>query len=467
MPEKELTIEKLEAMVDEVKGAATRLIEKPLPTNGKAALRIVPVEPLSAEFLSPPFPVFPAEKCIPHSRFIEDYVDYANGFTDGPIQFKTMVALHILSIVARDKFFFYQAGSRMFLNLSSLLLGPTTFTRKTTSGNLVKAMTKKVDPDFFLASDFTTEGLIEALYERQQEIGGSATGFLYFSEMAAYLMGARKNWNLGSEQFVADLHDAGEIKRTTRKVKHHLEHPVVNIVSCSTPEWVREHFSAAMLRGGFWGRFLIVLAERPKKEDIVVWQNVHPDFQKEALLVEHIKKIHSLGCEFTFEEGFEPAYVAWFNSMYDSFQTGKVSPGLEGASARTPYNYLKLAALFELSKNPASKAISVESGYRAGVFMDYILEVLLYLAASEFGSEKKKKLFALHQFIAGEFSRNGKKVLNRKPLNKWAANNDIDAVELDSLLEDLAINGAFSISGYHEYNRRKVITQIELTEGQT
>jgi hypothetical protein len=132
------------------------------------------------------FPKFDIDKCIPQYGLISDYLEYIDPLTDASDQFNVLTILQAISIATGSNYWIKWADQDLFLNLFTLRLGKSTYTRKShTAWNtslLLDDVVNAGDPSLLLATDHTLEGMIKELAGREKQ-GSPTTGFVIMSEM--------------------------------------------------------------------------------------------------------------------------------------------------------------------------------------------------------------------------------------------------------------------------------------------
>jgi hypothetical protein len=233
------------------------------------------------------------------------------------------------------------------------------------------------------------------------------------------------------------------------------------VIGCSTIEWVKEYAGETMLKGGFWGRFLICPAEMPDEHEIKWWAEKTGNQRFFGQIVERLRVIrnNSPGESLRFENGFRPQYENWCKDMYRTYAKSPVSESLGGASARSPFNNLKIASLFEISKNPDAKVITIESGLEANHFMNYILECLELLIGTEFVEEREQKRRIVRNYFLKLRGEEDKIVL-RKYFQPQFSPYGIDRYQLDDFLIDMEAEGIITLGKSRRYRGRAVVSEL-------
>jgi hypothetical protein len=191
------------------------------------------------------------------------------------------------------------------------------------------------------------------------------------------------------------------------------------------------------------------------------WAQGEDDPRKRKQIVNHLQEIAERvdGTSLKFEDGFSEIYKDWCKRMYRKYAINPEFETLEGATARSPFNNLKLAAIIELSKDPNATVISIESGIIANNFMDYILETLVSLIGGEFIGDRDKKRKLVRDFFLKLREKRDISVMRSSFQSKFSKQG-IDAFQLDQLLIDLVAEGVIKIGKQNRYGGRTVTSTV-------
>lgn len=102
--------------------------------------------------------------------FVDEYCDWATSRTDAPRVYHEGGALTIMSVILSEWGYVLPEYGPTGLNLSFVIMGETTDTRKTTSRNMMKKTirsTQNEEYTYLLTSDATSESLLDNLAERE------------------------------------------------------------------------------------------------------------------------------------------------------------------------------------------------------------------------------------------------------------------------------------------------------------
>jgi hypothetical protein len=390
-------------------------------------------------------PLLDIEATLPKEGFIPVYINHLNDFSDAPIQFKAMTAIQVASIAIGHKIVFTWAGKPKWVNLFSLLVGPPVFTRKSHITGIGRETLKSVNI-LPLGTDFTAEGIVTRLDQLVKE-GKDPSGFLYFTEFSQFIKSAQKSYNTGNIEFLNQLYDCDDIVRV-RSGKDALivKNPVVSMLACSTPSWIRESVNEGDIGGGFWARILIIPADEPRPNEIKTW----PDIKKNAINEEkakyHLWSFVDRKGAISFGERCKEIYNNWHHKVMAEYQEAENKNVISSFTGRILENQLKLACIFTITqqKPDEPKIVDPLSMIYACRFSDYLWESMKYLFSEVFANQTpyqrdKKKI---EDFLMSYPHPD----IPRRDIQQRASKWGIRAYRLDEIRDDLEVTGVIKVT---------------------
>lgn len=199
--------------------------------------------------------------------FIDEYVAWVKTRTDAAERYQRSLAYLLLSCVYGNLGYISPQFGRMDLNLWLMILGDTTFTRKSTSRSLFlkvlhefeRATSQQVD----IGSDFTPEGLTRELSERPNQVS-----LVHRDEIQGWFHEIyNKTYMSGSIERMTDLYD-GRVMGTLRagkdaSIKTRAQ-VVFNILGMGIKDEIARVLTDDHFKSGFLARFLWASAETPQ-----------------------------------------------------------------------------------------------------------------------------------------------------------------------------------------------------------
>jgi hypothetical protein len=196
-------------------------------------------------------------KWEPPPGLLRDYEELWEPTTDAPRVYHIACALSVVATVLEHRVWLPFGGDRIFPNLWILLLGPSSFYRKSTCiskarktiGNVFAPSSDDDARSPILPDEFSRESLLKHLSQRGQ-------GILTYSEFSGALAAFGRDYMSGTKETLADLYDGPE--RYTRLVggqTYTINNACLGILGASQTDWFLEKLRAGDVRGGFLARF--------------------------------------------------------------------------------------------------------------------------------------------------------------------------------------------------------------------
>lgn len=243
--------------------------------EGDVEITVQPkAKPASIDFLTP------EEKDHLPRTFINEYVDWARTKTDADPEYHVAAACTILSVVFSDYGHAVPQYGRLPLNLWFMVLGSTTRSRKSTARRLMlKTIRALQDEEVFnydLGSQFTSEGLDNALLDRQFR-----SGLLHRDEIQSFMKEIdSKAYLSGIKGHLTELYD-GEVSGKLRATGDNKRKPATNVslilFTMGIQKQLAEYLTIEDFQSGFLTRFIYVEGkelERSEKTDYLAQQDL-------------------------------------------------------------------------------------------------------------------------------------------------------------------------------------------------
>lgn len=185
---------------------------------------------------------------VPKTGWLRDYVDYTM-FCEAPTAYHFFNAATMIGAVLKRNVWKDQGLWKIYPNLATLLVGPSTATRKTTSADIATKMALNSGQVRLVGENFTAEALVKDLAE-----GDDAIGLAYVPELAATLTKAKYNETL--IPVLTRLWDCPDVLPTSRitRTKATLYNVALSFLGCSNEAWLVESIPDSAFKGGFMAR---------------------------------------------------------------------------------------------------------------------------------------------------------------------------------------------------------------------
>jgi hypothetical protein len=316
---------------------------------------------------------------------LEDYLRYWGPTSDAPRIYHIACGLVALAGTVENRVYLQFGGDRIYPNLFALILGPSSFYRK--SSSLAKAKRTLKDgyegdgPGPVLPDEFSREALLKVLSERAQ-------GVLTYSEFSGTLANFGRDYMSGTVQLLADLYDSPvEYKRVIGAQSFTLRNCCLSILAASQTDWFVEKVKASDMRGGFLARFTFWPAFT--KSDFLAVPPA-PDSALGNRLQRRLTAIRALKGAVSLEPAAATHYTRWVEiherELNDSPYVADLSPFWSRLSITT----LKLAMLLEMSHR-VDLRIGVDALRQAITIAEFLKSSLRALFQQEFAFTQPMK----------------------------------------------------------------------------
>lgn len=257
--------------------SASSVIFETLQDSGKeflksynSAVRTIPPEPVERT-VSPDFNLY---DCVPPGSIIEKHVHFAASKTDAPIQYHAAAIITICAAALGNRTFIEFHGKRLFPTMYTMICGPSTRFRKSTSIGLATDVSFETEIE-----NFSENSTPEQMYARMapeecewREDGkkkipvawrGSPQGLITHAEFTQFLEASTKGYMSDARSLMMHLYDG---TRATRETKSHgryyIENPAVSMLCGVTLSAIKTFCSKTDAGSGFLSRFFVVMPPR-------------------------------------------------------------------------------------------------------------------------------------------------------------------------------------------------------------
>lgn len=261
-------------MIDEALGGETA--HRFMTEYGKA-IKLCPPPPLER----PSLPDFDLYSAVPPGSLFDRYVQYAYEITDAPIQYHVAAIVTVAAGALGNRVFIPQFhGTKLFPNLYTMIAGPSSRFRKSTSINIAYQIAEGAK-----VPSYPNNATLEQLYARfapnecewrEEPIRGGQTrkipiawegkpwGIIYHREFASYLSASSRSYMHGHRDMLMDVYD-GVSSRTqaSRETKtsgrYYIYDPAISMLCAVTPASLKDFCTSTDIGNGFLSRFLVVM----------------------------------------------------------------------------------------------------------------------------------------------------------------------------------------------------------------
>jgi hypothetical protein len=308
------------------------------------------------------------------------YEAYYGPTTDAPRVYHVAAGLAVLATSVEHRVWLPFGGARIYPNMWALILGPSSFFRKSTCisqarrtiGRLHHGAAANEQP--LLPDEFSREALLKRLSERAQ-------GLLTYSEFSGALAQFGKDYMSGTKELLADLYDSPEsYSRVVGQHTYTLKTVCLSVLAASQTDWFLEKVRSGDLRGGFLARLTYWPAFR---KEALLSMPPEPNAQVGNDLINHLNALRGVQGPMELPPRQRERYGKWLEShereLHNAPKAGELSPFWSRLGIVT----LKLAMLLELSST-GGRVVSDDSMESALDLTEFLKSSLRWLFEEEF-----------------------------------------------------------------------------------
>lgn len=197
------------------------------------------------------------------SRFLGPYMSYVAQHTDAPVEFGHAAGLMCLSGITIGRRWLMNG---LHPNLFMLLVGPSSRDRKSKSIELGIDILEDVEPQRIGPSDFTMEGILNAMRTTKDGDPEVARMVIPIPEFGAYLAQGKKSYMMGSSAILCQLYDGDTVKRQRAKDMLVVKKPRVSLIGGCAHGMLEAYVEKLDWEGGFFARMMFVLGKTKTHE---------------------------------------------------------------------------------------------------------------------------------------------------------------------------------------------------------
>jgi len=281
-------------------------------------------------------------KCSP--SFMESYLEYTR-YQESPARFHSWTSLYAISSAVKRNVYIDKFYYRLYPNLYIALVGPSAAVKKTTAADIAAGLIETLPKILFLKGKVTAWEFFHEL-GNATKIGDAAASI--YSPEAKNLFG-----DLGKIELVTMLTDlyGSPSSFTYRTLKHgtiNIKNVCINLMICSTPEWLITGTTTDEIAGGWTGRFVYIFEETCDRSIAFPEDFITPELQQvKQDLIEDLLDISQASGEFVITPQAKAEYLIWYNSRKSEWKDERLM-GYYGRKADLVW---KIAMLISLSRD--------------------------------------------------------------------------------------------------------------------
>jgi hypothetical protein len=248
--------------------------------------------------------------------WLKSFLEYSS-FGEAPKRMYFWVGVSAVAGALRRRVWIDQAYFQWYPNLYVILVAPPGIVSKSTTADVGMSLLREVPGIKFGPSVVTWQALVKGFAEACESFQYK-DGFVPMSPMTVVSSEFGNLLNPKDKDMVDMLVNLWDGKPFTKATKmsgtDEVINPWINLVACTTPEWIAGSFPEYMVGGGFTSRCLFVYADQ--KEKYVAYPALHVPkdlAQRGADLVHDLEHISVNICG---EYHIEPDAIEWGTEWY-------------------------------------------------------------------------------------------------------------------------------------------------------
>lgn len=287
------------------------------------------------------------------SRFIAPFMQFFAKATDAPFSFGEASALMTISTIALGRReLAYGEGIKP--NLFCMLVGDSSVARKSTAVKFAKKFTTEVDDQRVGPRDYTVEGLIKWMQQKDPATSKTRNKVALFAEeFGADLARMEAYASTMTADFCA-LYDGDtfEKARASSGVTR-VERPRVNLFAACAYHMLAKYIRPRDWLSGYMMRFIFVAPSEMRPQEEIQPLFPHPEYQQAVVSLKTLRD--DLNAQHVALQ-LDPAALAYYRQEMKRFNhhLKTLGPVQQTYQARFGVNVLKLSLLYQLDVDPFS-----------------------------------------------------------------------------------------------------------------
>jgi Protein of unknown function (DUF3987) len=287
-------------------------------------------------------------KWEPPSGVLRDYERTWEPTTDAPREYHIAAGLAVIAATVENRVYIPFGGDRIYSNLWVLILGPSSFFRKSSCVNKARKTIGRLQAGSergpLLPDEFSREALLKHLSERGQ-------GLLTYSEFSGALATFGRDYMSGTKEVLADLYDCPEsYTRVIGSATWQLRNVCLSMLAASQTDWFLEKLKAGDVRGGFLARFSYWPAFAKKVFLAVPPEPDGPTFNR---LISGLNDLRRVSGQMTILPAVREQYATWLERHERELGRSPRAGDLSAFWSRLSIMTLKFAMLLQVAHNRA------------------------------------------------------------------------------------------------------------------
>jgi len=284
-----------------------------------------------------------SRKCT--SNWLDTYLEYT-AFQEAPRKFHLWTGLSTLASVVKRNIKLPRGYFNIYPNLYVALVAPSGFT-KTSAADISIKFLKEV-PSIELIEEKVTSWYILDYFQELTTNKGECCVTMYAPEMKTFLGDLNKAELVAMLTSFYGCPDSSSFRTKGNKGAAIFKDICLNLLACSTPEWLTLGTTTDEIAGGFTGRFVYVFEDIPERSFAFPEDYITPEVQAlRQPLIDDLNHIATLKGDFMLTDQAKADYLVWYSTREQECTDER----LRGYYARKRDLIFKVAMLLSLSQD--------------------------------------------------------------------------------------------------------------------
>lgn len=278
--------------------------------------------------------------------WLDTYIDYTQ-FQEAPLKYHIWTGLSTIASIVRRNVWLPRGYFNIYPNLYIAIVGPTGIT-KTTAADMGIAFVESFK-DLELMKEKLTSFFVLEYFDKLTKSKGECCITIYAPEMKTFLGDLNKAELVALLTSFYGCPDTAAY-RTKGSGIYQFKNICINLLVCSTPEWLTLGTTTDEIAGGFTGRFLYVFEDSttrssPFPEDLIAAKPEILVYKQD--LKDDLEHIATIKGKFIITDQAKAEYIIWYKSRGDECRDER----MRGYFARKRDVIFKVAMLVSLAQD--------------------------------------------------------------------------------------------------------------------
>lgn len=291
-----------------------------------------------------------------YDNWLRSYVEYAS-LGEAPLSMYFWTGVSSIAGALRRAVWIDQGHFKWLPNFYILLVAKAGVVSKTTTADISMDLLKQVKGINFGPNAVTWQALSQSLAQCTEGLQMS-DGTIRLMSAITISSGELGNLLNPTDREMVDLlitlWDGKEgtfTKLTKTQGEDKIVNPFINILACTTPEWISGNFPEYMIGGGFTSRCIFVHADDKRQYVAYLDEALPPDFlQKRQMLIEDLTEISKLRGAFSISDNARAWGKIWYENHYRNRPSALDNERFSGYIARKQTHIHKLGMVLSAAE---------------------------------------------------------------------------------------------------------------------